>query len=204
MMTKGFFLIGLFAAALNTSSLSAHCQMPCGIYHDDMVFDQIDQYVETMYKAISILKENKSQTPKDRNEFIRWVMQKETASDEAAGIITKFFLQQKIKPDEDDTVKRISTAHKLLCLLVGIKQNVDLNMVEQFADQWEKFKLMFHVEGYECKVEQIKLRKRQEQEKKSALNDKKIDHNHDQALGHSHNHDHDHEHDHDHDHDHSH
>lgn len=198
-MIKRLFFIGLFAAVVNTSLLSAHCQMPCGIYHDDMVFDQIDQYVETMYKAISILKDNKSQTPRDRNEFTRWVLQKETASDEVADTITTFFLQQKIKPGEQDTIKRITAAHKLLFLLVGIKQNVDLAIVEEFADQWEKFKLMFHVEGYECKVEQIKMRKRQELQKQQALEKQSV-HNHD--LDHDHNHDLDHDHDHDHDHSH--
>lgn len=188
-MIKRLVFIGTLATLFQTSSLSAHCQMPCGIYHDDMVFDQIDQYVETMYKAISILKDNKFDSVKDKNEFVRWVMQKEKASDDAADIITTFFLQQKIKPGEDDTVKRVTSGHKLLFYLVGIKQTVDLQMVEQFADEWEKFKLMFHVEGYECKVEQIKMKKRQDLINKTQQGNNQIN---------SHNHDHDHESDHKH------
>lgn len=193
-MIKRLVLIGTFAIFSNFGTLGAHCQMPCGIYHDDMVFDQIDQYVETMYKAISILKDNKFENVKDKNEFVRWVMQKENASNEAATILTTFFLQQKIKPSENDTIKRITSAHNLLFLLVGIKQTVDIKIVEQFADEWEKFKLMFHVEGYECKVEQIKMKKRQELLKKSEQN-----HNHENDSDHDHN-DHDHNHDSDHKH----
>lgn len=185
--------IATLAVFAYSGSLSAHCQMPCGIYHDDMVFDQIDQYIETMYKCASILKENKFANVREKNEFIRWVFQKEKASDEAASTITNFFLQQKIKPGEDDTVKRVTSAHKLLFLLVSIKQNVDIKFVEEFAEEWEKFKLMFHVEGYECKVEQIKMKKRQETLKKNSLT---------QPVDHDHNHDHDHDHDYDHDHDH--
>ncbi len=81
------------------TTLEAHCQMPCGIYHDDMVYDQIDQYTETMYKGIAVMIDSKFETAKERNEFVRWTIQKEEASDEVASIFTKYFLQQKIKPE---------------------------------------------------------------------------------------------------------
>lgn len=172
-----------------TNDLQAHCQMPCGIYHDDMVFDFVDQYVETMIKAVSMLNQSKFETVRQRNEFVRWVIEKEKESDKVAKMLTTYFLQQKIKPGEKDTATRLESAHKLLASLVSIKQNADLKIVEQFGDEWEKFKLMFHVEGYECKIEQIKLKKRQELLKQQE---------------HHHDHDHNHEHDHDHDHDHTH
>lgn len=142
---------------LTTPLLHSHCQMPCGIYHDDMVFDQVDQYVETMVKAITVLNESKFATPQQRNEFVRWVETKERMSNEAAQLILTYFLQQKIKPGEDDTVKRITCAHTMLCTLTTIKQTVDMNYVKSFAEEWEKFKLMFHIEGYECKMEKKKL-----------------------------------------------
>jgi nickel superoxide dismutase len=138
--------------------------MPCGIYHDDMVFDQIDQYGETMYKGIAVMNDSKFSTPKERNEFVRWTLEKENASDEAASIITKYFLQQKIKPGEPDTPKRLASAHRLLFLLVAIKQNADLSFVNEFTEEWEKFKLMFHREGYECQIEQLKLKQAAEKE----------------------------------------
>jgi len=190
-MLKRLFITAAAVLAAYAGSLDAHCQMPCGIYHDDMVYDQVDQYVETMYKGISILKENKRDTDKDRNEFIRWVILKEKASDDAALLLTTYFLQQKIKPGESDTAKRLATAHKLLFDLVQIKQNADLKFVETFANDWNEFKLMFHVEGYECKVEQLKMKKREELEKAQS-----------QKNGHFHDHDHDHDHDHNHDHNH--
>ncbi len=151
----------------------AHCQMPCGIYHDDLVFDQIDQYVETMYKGVTILKDSKFSSLEERNEFIRWVAMKDKMSDEAAALITKYFLQQKIKPDESDTGKKLIAAHKLLFLLVQIKQNVDRSLVTTFSEDWEKFKLMFHIEGYECKMEEMKEKKRKEMELEARNKEKK-------------------------------
>lgn len=134
-------------------SLSAHCQMPCGVYHDDMVYDQVDQFVETTFKGISVMNESKFSTVKDKNEFVRWVMQKEKMCNDTAELLTTYFLQQKIKPDEADTVKKLTAAHKLLFLLVAIKQNTEIEFVKEFNTEWEKFKVMFHRDGYECEME---------------------------------------------------
>lgn len=164
-----FCASAVFAALFG--GLEAHCQMPCGIYHDDMVYDQIDQYVETMVKAIAKIKDNKASTPQERNEVIRWVMTKDKLSDETAELILTYFLQQKIKPGEPDTPKRIAAAHRLLFDLVAIKQTADFKTLSDFAEEWEAFKLMFHIEGYECEMEKKNLKiwdeKRKEYEEKA-------------------------------------
>lgn len=167
MKLKGW-LAGIIAAALMKGVLSAHCQMPCGIYHDELVYNQIDQYAETMYKAVAVLNDNHFETVRDKNEFVRWVTQKDSASDEIASVICRYFLQQKIKPGEDDTAKKLEAAHKLLFGCVLIKQNADIKFVEAFTDDWEKFKLMFHVEGYECKIDALRLKKREAEQKRLA------------------------------------
>lgn len=201
-MKKILFAIGLASLLCQSHPLSAHCQMPCGIYHDEMVFNQIDQYIETMYKGITELKNSKFATPFERNNFIRWVELKEKASDEMANLITEYFLQQKIKPGEPDTVKRLVSAHKMLFELTAIKQNVDLKMIESFADEWENFKQMFHVLNYECQIDIINRRKRQ---RDFDLNQKNGLNNSSKESGHTHSHDDEGEHTHSHDdHDHTH
>lgn len=167
---KKWLISAAVAGMFMYGSLHAHCQMPCGIYHDDMVYDQIDQYIETMYKGISVINNSKFGDAKERNECIRWVMQKEEASNEAASLIMKYFLQQKIKAGEDSTAKQLASAHKLLLLIVSIKQTVSLDMVHDFQHEWESFKLMFHREGYECDME--KLRIKEDEEKKAQLEKK--------------------------------
>ena len=194
-MKQKIFLVGIATFICRVSFLTAHCQMPCGIYHDEMVFNQIDQYIETMYKGITELKNNPFSTPLERNNFTRWVLLKETASDEMANLITQYFLQQKIKSGEPDTAKRLAIAHKMLFELTAIKQNVDLKMVEDFADEWESFKQMFHVMNYECQIDIINRRKRQ---RDFELKNQKIvpgQSSDKQAEEHNHDHDHDHTHD---------
>lgn len=202
-MKKNALLVGIASFICHTGSLAAHCQMPCGIYHDEMVFNQIDQYIETMYKGMTELKNSKFSNPLERNNFIRWVALKESASDEMANLITQYFLQQKIKPGEPDTAKRLVSAHKMLFELTAIKQNVDLKMIEDFADEWENFKQMFHVMNYECQIDIINRRKRQRDFELTKQPDTQKDHSPDEGNDHDHTHDGDHDHSHD-DHDHSH
>lgn len=183
-MYRKAFIAGVSALICLHEPVHSHCQMPCGIYHDDMVFDMVDQYVETMYKAMSELNDNAFKTAEDKNQFCRWVSQKETQSNDIANLFLTYFLQQKIKPDEKDTPRKVILTQKLLFLIVQIKQNVDPKIVLKFADQWMEFKHMFHREDYECKTEEIKTKKWIEEENK--LNET---HTHDEDHGHPHDHD---------------
>lgn len=153
------FVLSCIACLIVGIDLSAHCQMPCGVYHDEIAYDQIDQYVETMHKAISELLVMKFDTPVEKNQYIRWVMSKERQSNDITNTIVSYFLQQKIKPGDEDTATKVLAAHKLLFLIVAIKQNVDLKVLYEFIDEWNKFKLMFHREDYRCKIEEKKLKK---------------------------------------------
>lgn len=142
-MQKLLGLIVLACGLFIGNGLVAHCQMPCGIFHDDIVYQRIDEYIETMAKAVKVLKENTFETTQDKNAFVRWVGLKEHVSDEMANLMLTYFLQQKIKPGEEETPKRLISAHKLLFLMVKIKQNVDMEIVNQFSAEWKNFKELF-------------------------------------------------------------
>lgn len=125
----------------------SHCQMPCGIYHDQMVYDKVDEYYETMFKAVSALEDNQFSSDENYNQFIRWVMTKEKQSDDTAHLLVEYFLQQKIKPSKDqETLDQVQVIHNLLFMLVQIKQTIDLNIVKRFGKEWEHFKYLFHPE----------------------------------------------------------
>lgn len=149
-MKKAIFLSGLLAVNFYFGGVEAHCQMPCGIYNDQMVYDKIDEYFMTMVKAVSALKDNKFENLHDRNQFVRWITEKDAQSDEVANVITTYFLQQKIRPGDEDNFDLVKSAHKLLFLLVAIKQNVDLKIVHEFGKEWDHFKELFHPE-IECR-----------------------------------------------------
>jgi nickel superoxide dismutase len=150
-MRKYFRLAAAFAflssSVIFHGTIFGHCQMPCGIYDDQMIYDKIDQFYLTMVKAVGILTEKHDpETVQDKNQFVRWVMLKEKSCDEVADILTTYFLQQKFKPGDDDTTDLLKSAHKLLFLLVEIKQHVDLKIVRDFGKEWDRFKQLFHPE----------------------------------------------------------
>lgn len=128
--------------------------MPCGIYNDQMVYDQINEFEMTMFKCVKALEHNKFETLEERNQFIRWVMTKDKECDQASHTLCYFFLQQKIQPI-DDNIELVKSLHKLLFLIVAIKQNVDIKMVKEFGKEWAHFKELFHPE-LECKAPQKK------------------------------------------------
>ena len=49
-------LAGLVLASVN---LSAHCQVPCGIYADDVVFGELMTDVKTIHKAMNQINHTK-------------------------------------------------------------------------------------------------------------------------------------------------
>jgi len=145
---KNIFLASAVACFSLTSSLSAHCQMPCGIYNDQMMYDQVNQFYLTAFKAVKALEHNEFTTDEDKNQFVRWVMTKERLCNETAMLLTTYFFQQKIMPI-DDNIDLVKSLHKLLFQLVAIKQNVDIKLVKEFGKEWENFKQLFHPET-EC------------------------------------------------------
>ncbi len=120
--------------------LGAHCQMPCGIYHDEIVFGQLEEYIELMNKAMQELKTNEFATPAERANFIRWVTLKDTNSDEMAALLTKYFLQQRIKSDQTEL---LTHAHKVLVGMMQVKQLVDQGSVEKLKQELKTFKELY-------------------------------------------------------------
>ena len=125
----------LAAAALSCTAISAsfaHCQIPCGIYDDDARFKSLAEHITTIEKSIALITELSAKpklTPADQNQMVRWVANKEAHADELAEIVTKYFLQQRIKPapEGDEAAEKVyltqvSLLHKLLVGAMKCKQ----------------------------------------------------------------------------------
>lgn len=137
---RQFILLFLLIAPF---TLAAHCQMPCGIYDDQMVYDKITEYYLTMFKAVKTLEHNELKNVDDYNKLVRWIALKDKMSDQTAELLTTYFLQQKLKPIKENR-DLVLSIHKLLFLTVAIKQNVDLGIVKEFGEEWDHFKSLFH------------------------------------------------------------
>ena len=118
----------LFAVA-TTATVKAHCQIPCGIYDDQMRIHMMEEHVTTIEKSMKEIEAATSQ-----NQTVRWVMNKEKHADELSEIVTYYFLAQRIKPEMDHYEENLKTLHQLLVYSMKAKQTTDLKNVEKLKE----------------------------------------------------------------------
>lgn len=134
-------LLGLFVLS---SNLFAHCQVPCGIYADDVVFGELETDVATIEKAMAQINALKAEVGKDPHQLVRWVNNKEAHAQNIQDTISAYFLAQRIKLDLKKTdAKKYSSlvelAHKITVLAMKCKQGSDLANAEALHEALHDF-----------------------------------------------------------------
>ena len=61
----------LACLAIASVDLSAHCQVPCGIYADDVVFGELMTDVQTIEKAMGQINELSADPTKNANQLVQ-------------------------------------------------------------------------------------------------------------------------------------
>jgi len=107
------------------SPLAAHCEIPCGIYDDQMRIALIAEHIQTIEKSMSQIKELELHPSKNYNQIVRWVVNKEHHADEIQKIVSQYFLTQRIRPDAKNYVQNVTLLHKMLVSAMKCKQTMD-------------------------------------------------------------------------------
>jgi nickel superoxide dismutase len=90
------FVFSLFSFPNN--HLSAHCQVPCGVYGDAARFTQMLEDQTTIAKAIAQINDlADTKDAQSANQLSRWVSTKEDHANKIQKIIAEYFLTQRIK-----------------------------------------------------------------------------------------------------------
>lgn len=118
----------LFAVAA-AATVRAHCQVPCGIYDDQMRIHLMEEHVATIEKAM-----NELNAKPETNQAVRWVMNKDKHADDLSEIVTYYFMAQRIKPGCDEYALKLSQLHEMLVYSMKAKQTTDLANVEKLKD----------------------------------------------------------------------
>ena len=106
--------------------VSAHCEMPCGIYADQQRFSQMLEDQETIAKAIKNIRELAGKTdPQSQNQLIRWVNTKESQATNTQHVIAQYFMTQRIKPDGERYLDQLSQAHVVMVAAMKCKQSAE-------------------------------------------------------------------------------
>ena len=108
-----------------------HCEVPCGIYADQMRFEQMLEDTTTIAKAITNIVEMTQQmagaapTPKSVNQVSRWVATKESHATNTQHIVAQYFLTQRIKAEKENYQKQLMAAHSVMVAAMKCKQDAD-------------------------------------------------------------------------------
>ncbi|WP_457642138.1 superoxide dismutase [Ni] [Persephonella sp.] len=134
-----------------TDKSFAHCEVPCGIYDDEMRVHMLQEHITTMEKAIKKIKELSGNTdPQSKNQLIRWVINKEKHAEEFQHIVWQYFLTQRIKPVDPKNhdkyhkyLKKVEILHQLSFYAMKVKQNVDTKYTEKLRELLLKFENVY-------------------------------------------------------------
>ncbi len=117
--------------AMMPAPVEAHCQIPCGIYGDEMWFQMLEEHITTIEKSMNTIVELSADPGMNANQLVRWVVNKENHADEMASIVTKYFLQQRLKLDDPQWAAKVKPCHEILFYSMKTKQTTDQANVEK-------------------------------------------------------------------------
>ena len=136
-------LSGLFFFLFLASHVYAHCQIPCGIYDDQMRINMILENITTIEKSMNQIKELEKDESHNANQLIRWVMNKDQHAEKLQEIVTQYFMTQRIKLDAKDYDKKLGLLHQMLVYAMKCKQTTDLSNVEKLRQLVKDFQAIY-------------------------------------------------------------
>ena len=123
---KVSFPLALIVTLLSTNWLSAHCQVPCGVYGDSARFTQMLEDQTTIAKAIAQINDLAGKKDgKSANQLARWVATKEDHASKIQKIIAEYFLTQRIKSSSEKYEDLLKGAHSVMVAAMKCKQGTD-------------------------------------------------------------------------------
>ena len=129
-------------------SLSAfgHCEIPCGIYDDEMRIEMISEHIGTIEKSMNEIMHLQKEGLQSSNQLVRWIMNKEDHANEVQEIVSQYFMTQRIKPDAKDYDKKLGLLHEMLIYSMKCKQTTDVAHVSKMRDLVKEFKGLYFEE----------------------------------------------------------
>jgi len=146
-------LIATLAFAVTTRA-NAHCQIPCGIYDDELRVQLIEEHVTTIEKSMNQIVALGKETPVNYNQLVRWINNKEEHAQEIQDIVADYFLCQRIKAPEskdgkpwEQYVAQLTTLHQIEVAAMKAKQTTDLANVEALRSLIATFRTAYFGEA---------------------------------------------------------
>lgn len=113
-----------------------HCQVPCGIYTDQLRFEMMLEDTKTIAKAIDQINEFAASVGEGEmsgtsiNQVSRWVTTKEDHATNIQNVMAAYFFAQRIKSDHADYTGQLAAAHRVIVSAMKCKQAADPETAE--------------------------------------------------------------------------
>ena len=151
-MRSRILVLGILTVCLIApfADLKAHCEIPCGIYNDELRITLLKEHCDTIEKSMKMIAELSAADEINYNQLVRWVNNKEDHADELQHIVTQYFVTQRVKPvagvDESAREKYISQLellHRMLVSAMKAKQTIDAAHVGELRRLIEEFAALY-------------------------------------------------------------
>ena len=149
MKLKQILFVALFTILLLPKVSVSHCEIPCGIYDDELRFSLLAEDITTIEKSMNSITELSSAGDKNYNQIVRWVTNKEEHATKFMDIVTQYFMTQRVAvvaPGADgyDTyVKKVTLLHSMLRSAMKCKQTTDLENTKALSNSLTEFKELY-------------------------------------------------------------
>ena len=143
-------LTAIVFSTILTKTATAHCEVPCGIYDDELRIELIKEHIQTIEKAMNQINEIQNSESINYNQLIRWINTKEHHAELIQEIAEQYFLTQRIKfaePADKDKYKKyvnqLTYLHQLIVYSMKAKQSTDLKNIENLNNALSHFEVSY-------------------------------------------------------------
>ena len=135
-------LTGLLVVAF-AAQAQAHCELPCGIYGDQMRIRMMEEDLVTVEKSMRLIKELQGAEEINYNQLVRWVTNKESHANKIQEVVSQYFLTQRIKEKDQDYDKKLQLLHQMLVSAMRCKQTTDQEHVDDLRKLIHDFETLY-------------------------------------------------------------
>ena len=147
----GAFVASAAAFTFMPQEAQAHCEIPCGIYDDHGVLNEIVLDCKTIEKAMNQIVDLSKDAAKNQNQIVRWVKNKDEHAENIQKTIAKYFLTQRIKTvakEKEEEYKsyqmQLELMHKVLVAAMKSKQTTDVKYPAEIVEHLKTFHGLTH------------------------------------------------------------
>ena len=139
-----YLIIPALLSLLLANVSFGHCQVPCGVYTDDLRFMQMLEDTTTIEKSSNLIIELSSKDDgQSQNQLARWVSTKESHASKIQKIIAEYFLTQRIKSSASNYEALLKGAHSVMVAAMKCKQSTEASAAKNLKESILAFQKIY-------------------------------------------------------------